>query len=49
MKMYKLMEIHARIEVFTAVTMNNVFFWYIKPQVICHRKNITALMESPAD
>jgi hypothetical protein len=37
-----------RFEVFTAVTMNNVIFWDIKPQFVRHRKHITSPLQSPA-
>jgi hypothetical protein len=37
----------ARVEVFTAVTMKNVF-WDITTQFVLHRRHITSLLQSPA-
>jgi hypothetical protein len=34
-------------EVFTAVTMKNVFFWYMKTQFVPHRRHITSPLQSP--
>jgi hypothetical protein len=34
---------NARFEVFTAVTMEDVVFWDIKPQFIPHRRHISSL------
>jgi hypothetical protein len=39
---------NVRFEVFTAVTMNNVVFWDIKPQFVLHRRYITSPLQSPA-
>jgi hypothetical protein len=36
-----------RLDVFTAVTMKNVF-WDIKPQFVPHRRHITSPLLSPA-
>jgi hypothetical protein len=35
-------------EVFTAVTMKNVFFWDIKTQFVPHKKHTTSPLQSPA-
>jgi hypothetical protein len=35
-------------KVFTAVTMENVVFWYIKTQFVPHRGHITSPLHSPA-
>jgi hypothetical protein len=43
----KLGKLHVRFEVFTAVTMKNVFFWDIETQFILHRKYITSPLPSP--
>jgi hypothetical protein len=39
---------HVRFEVFTAVTMKNVIFCYIKTQFVLHRRHITSPLQSPA-
>jgi hypothetical protein len=38
---------YVRFEVFTAVTMRNVF-WDIKPQFLLHRRHITSPLHGPA-
>jgi hypothetical protein len=38
---------NVRFEVFTAVTMNNVVFWDIKPQVVLNRRHITSPLQCP--
>jgi hypothetical protein len=37
-----------RFEVLTAVTMKNVVFWDIKPQIVLHRRNIISPIQSPS-
>jgi hypothetical protein len=37
-----------RFEVFTAVTMKNVIFWDIKPQIVLHRGHVTSPLQGPA-
>jgi hypothetical protein len=37
-----------RFEVFTAVIMKNVVFWYIKTQFVLHRRHITSPLQSSA-
>jgi hypothetical protein len=36
-----------RFEFFTAVTMKNVVFWDMKPQLVLHRRHITSPLQSP--
>jgi hypothetical protein len=36
-----------KIEVFTAVTMKNAFFWDVETQFVLHKKLITFLLQSP--
>jgi hypothetical protein len=38
---------HVRFEVFTAVTIKNVFVWDIKAQFVLHRRHITSPLQSP--
>jgi hypothetical protein len=37
---------HVRIEVFTAVTIENVVFWDIKPEFVPHRRHYVSTTES---
>jgi hypothetical protein len=39
---------YVRFDVFTALTMKNGVFWYIKPQFVLHRRHITFPLQSPA-
>jgi hypothetical protein len=38
----------ARLEVFTAMTMENSVFWDTKPQFVLHKTPITSLLQSRA-
>jgi hypothetical protein len=39
---------YVRVEVFTAVTMENAVFWDIKTQFVPYRKHITSPLQNPA-
>jgi hypothetical protein len=39
---------YVRFEVFTAVTMKNVVFCDIKPQIVPHRRHVTSPLQSSA-
>jgi hypothetical protein len=44
----KILSDYFKFEVFTAVTMKNVFFWHTKTQFVLHTRNITSPLQSPA-
>jgi hypothetical protein len=42
------MSICVKCEVSTAVTMKNVVFWYIKIELVPHRKHVTSQLQNQA-